>query len=78
MVVCRFFHRCANGKYPYSGRTTRRRFEGNVPKDCKVRWKIVTKYRKHFKEFNATLDNVIDETWFIADIEECMTNVSKF
>ena len=29
------------------------------------------------KEFNATLDNIIDETWFVTDIEECMTNSSE-
>jgi enamine deaminase RidA (YjgF/YER057c/UK114 family) len=29
------------------------------------------------KEFGASLDNVIDETWFVTDVEECMTNVSE-
>ena len=28
------------------------------------------------KEFNASLDNLIDETWFVTDIDECMGNVS--
>ena len=27
-------------------------------------------------EFGATLDNVIDETWFVTDVDECMENVS--
>ena len=27
------------------------------------------------KEFNASLDNVIDETWFVTDVEDCMNNV---
>ena len=25
----------------------------------------------------ATLDNVIDETWFVTDVNECMENVSE-
>ncbi len=29
------------------------------------------------KEFGASLDNVIDETWFVTDVEECMDNVSE-
>ena len=29
------------------------------------------------KEFGASLDNVIDETWFVIDVEECMANVSE-
>ena len=27
------------------------------------------------KEFGGSLENVIDETWFVTNIEECMTNV---
>ena len=45
---------------------------------CKARWKNCYKNIENvLKEFNATLDNIIDETWFVTDIEECMTNVSN-
>ena len=29
------------------------------------------------KEFDASLDNLIDETWFVTSMEECMSNVSE-
>ena len=29
------------------------------------------------REFDATLDNVIDETWFVTDVDDCMNNVSE-
>jgi enamine deaminase RidA (YjgF/YER057c/UK114 family) len=29
------------------------------------------------REFDATLDNVIDETWFVTDVDDCMKNVSE-
>ena len=52
--------------------------EGNVPnglqsqmENCYKNIEIV------LKEFNASLDNIIDETWFITDIEECMNNVGE-
>ena len=28
-------------------------------------------------EFDASLENIIDETWFGTDVEECMQNVSE-
>ena len=27
------------------------------------------------KEFGGSLENIIDETWFVTDIDECMANV---
>jgi len=27
------------------------------------------------KEFDCTMDNVVEETWFVTDIHECMTQV---
>ena len=29
------------------------------------------------KEFNASLDNVMDEIWFVTDVEDCMKNVAE-
>ena len=52
--------------------------EGNVPNDLQGQMENCYKNIENIlKEFNATLDNIIDETWFVTDIEECMTNVSK-
>ena len=52
--------------------------EGNVPNDLQGQMENCYKnIETILKEFNATLDNIIDETWFVTDIEECMTNVSE-
>ena len=29
------------------------------------------------KEFDCTLDNVVEETWFVTDMHECMTQVQE-
>ena len=52
--------------------------EGNVPND--LQGQMENCYRNIetiLKEFKATLDNIIDETWFVTDIDECMTNVGE-
>ena len=52
--------------------------EGNVPND--LLGQMENCYRNIetiLKEFNATLDNIIDEIWFVTDVDECMTNVSE-
>ena len=52
--------------------------EGNVPNDLQGQMENCYKnIETILKEFNATLDNIIGETWFVTDIEECMTNVSE-
>ena len=52
--------------------------EGNVPKDLQSQMENCYKnIGIVLEEFNASLDNVIDETWFVTDIEECMTNVGE-
>ena len=52
--------------------------EGNVPNDLQGQMENCYKnIETILKEFNATLDNIIDETWFVTDIEECMTNASE-
>ena len=28
-------------------------------------------------EFGATMDNVVDETWFVTDVNDCMAQVSE-
>ena len=52
--------------------------EGNVPNDLQGQMENCYKnIETILKEFNATLDNIIDETWFVTNIEECMTNVGE-
>lgn len=52
--------------------------EGNVPNDLQGQMENCYKnIETILKEFNATLDNIIDETWFVTDIEECLTNVGE-
>ena len=50
--------------------------DGNSPEDIKGQMVICYEYIKNvLKEFDASLDNVIDETWFVTDVEDCMNNV---
>ena len=52
--------------------------EGNVPNGLQSQMENCYKNIEIIlKEFNASLDNIIDETWFVTDIEECMTNVGE-
>ena len=51
---------------------------GDVPNDLQSQMENCYKNIEIvLKEFNASLDNIIDETWFVTDIEECMTNVGE-
>jgi len=51
---------------------------GNTPDDLKSQmimcYENITKILDHF---GGTLENVVDETWFVTDIDECMENVSE-
>ena len=52
--------------------------EGNVPNDLQSQMENCYKNIEIvLKKFNASFDNIIDETWFVTDIEECMTSVGK-
>ena len=52
--------------------------EGNVPNDLQSQMENCYKNIEIvLKEFNASLCNIIDETWFVTNIEECMTNVGE-
>ena len=52
--------------------------KGNVPNDLQSQMENCYKNIEIvLKKFNASFDNIIDETWFVTDIEECMTNVGK-
>ena len=51
---------------------------GNTPDDLKGQ--MILCYENILKildHFGGTLENVVDETWFVTDIDECMENVSE-
>ena len=51
---------------------------GNTPDDLKSQ--MIMCYENILKildHFGGTLENIIDETWFVTDIDECMENVSE-
>ena len=52
--------------------------EGNTPDDMKGQ--MIICYENIINilgEFDASLENIIDETWFVTDVEECMQNISE-
>ena len=52
--------------------------DGSVPEDIKNQMiNCYNNIKNVLSEFGATLDNVIDETWFVTDVNECMENVSE-
>ena len=52
--------------------------DASVPGDIKDQMiNCYNSIKNVLSEFDATLDNVIDETWFVTDVNECMENVSE-
>tara|TARA_B100000927_G_C16188409_1_gene358378 strand:- start:1 stop:390 length:390 start_codon:yes stop_codon:yes gene_type:complete len=52
--------------------------DGNTPEDFKEQMIVCyDNIKSVLKEFDANLNNVIDETWFVTDVEECMENVAE-
>ena len=52
--------------------------DGSVPVEIKDQMiNCYTNIKNVLSEFGATLDNVIDETWFVTDVNECMKDVSE-
>ena len=52
--------------------------EGNTPDD--IKGQMIICYENIINilgEFDASLENIIDETWFVTDVEECIQNVSE-
>ena len=51
---------------------------GETPKDMKGQ--VTNAYNNIqavLSEFGATLENIIDEQWFVTDIDECLANVDE-
>ena len=52
--------------------------KGNIPIDFKRQMIICYQNIKRVLDhFGGTLDNVVDETWYVTDIDECMGNLSE-
>ena len=52
--------------------------EGNSPEDIKEQMVICYKNICNvLTHFGGTLENVIDETWFVTNVDECMENVTE-
>ena len=52
--------------------------EGNTPEDIKGQMgNCYENIKSVLAEFDATIENIIDETWFVTDVDECMENVSE-
>ena len=52
--------------------------DGEIPESIKGQMENCYKHIQNvLNEFGASLDNVIDETWFVTDVEDCMANVGE-
>ena len=51
---------------------------GNTPADFKSQMiRCYENISKILDHFGGSLENIIDETWFVTDMNECMENVSE-
>ena len=52
--------------------------DGKIPESIKEQMaNCYANIQNVLKEFGASLDNVIDETWFVTDVSECMDNADE-
>ena len=52
--------------------------DGEIPRSIKEQMENCYKNIEGvLKEFGASLENIIDETWFVTDVNECMENGSE-
>ncbi len=52
--------------------------EGKVPESIREQMENCYKnIQDVLNEFGASLENIIDETWFVTDVNECMENVDE-
>jgi len=52
--------------------------DGEIPENIKEQMEnCYDNIQNVLKKFGASLENVIDETWFVTDVEECMNNVGE-
>ena len=52
--------------------------DGEIPESIKEQMENCYRHIQNvLNEFGASLDNVIDETWFVTDVEDCINNVGE-
>ncbi len=52
--------------------------EGKIPESIREQMENCYKNIQNvLNEFGASLENIIDETWFVTDVNECMANVDE-
>jgi enamine deaminase RidA (YjgF/YER057c/UK114 family) len=52
--------------------------EGKVPDSIREQMEnCYQNIQNVLNEFGASLENIIDETWFVTDVNECMANVDE-
>jgi enamine deaminase RidA (YjgF/YER057c/UK114 family) len=52
--------------------------EGKVPESIREQMENCYKnIQKVLNEFGASFENIIDETWFVTDVNDCMENVDE-
>tara|TARA_Y100001960_G_C14060186_1_gene533963 strand:- start:91 stop:480 length:390 start_codon:yes stop_codon:yes gene_type:complete len=52
--------------------------DGKIPESIKEQMEnCYRNIQSILKEYGASLDNVIDETWFVTNMRECMDNVGE-
>ena len=52
--------------------------DGEIPASIKEQMENCYRHIQNvLNEFGGSLDNVIDETWFVTDVEDCMNNVGE-
>ena len=52
--------------------------DGEIPESIKGQMENCYRHIQNvLNEFGASLYNVIDETWFVTDVEDCMDNVGE-
>ena len=50
--------------------------DGNIPESIKDQMAVCyANIKEVLHQYDATLDNIIDETWFVTDVDDCMKNV---
>ena len=52
--------------------------DGIAPPDIVAQMKLAYGHvERVLGEYGASMDNIVDETWFVTDINDCMANISQ-
>jgi enamine deaminase RidA (YjgF/YER057c/UK114 family) len=52
--------------------------DGKAPNDIVAQMRLAYANIEHvLAQFDATMDHIVEETWFVTDIDDCMTKVGE-